>query len=190
MAPAKPRKPDTITHADHEVIMPDTQTLRQAVVPGTPGDEDPIARAEQALSQIANEFDDWMARECDRLDAARRAVTADGLTAKTLDQLYRPADDINGSAKTLGFPEAAPIANSLCRLIEHSPDIARIPLALIDQHVAAIRALVRDHKRPDFSEMARNLTHKLCLVTEEFLAHENRHRPEYLRAISSPSLAP
>jgi hypothetical protein len=32
MDPAKPRKPITVTHADHQVITPDHQTLSQAMV--------------------------------------------------------------------------------------------------------------------------------------------------------------
>jgi HPt (histidine-containing phosphotransfer) domain-containing protein len=181
---------DTVTYADHEVITPDHQTLRQAVVPAAAGDENPIARAEQALSQIAGEFGDWMSEECERLNAARHAINAEGLTTKNRDSLYRTADDIKGSAKTLGFPEAAPAAGSLCRLIEHSPDIKRISLELIGQHVDAIRAIMREHNRSDIANMASVLTKRLRFVTEEFLAQENRHRPEYLRAINSPSLVP
>jgi hypothetical protein len=38
--------------------------------------------------------------------------------------------------------------------------------------------------------IARALTSKLRQVTDEFLAAENKHRPDYLKAISSPPLAP
>ena len=47
-----------------------------------------------------------------------------------------------------------------------------------------MRAIVREHARSDNEEMARTLTHRLREVTEEFLAHENRHRPDYLEGIS------
>ncbi len=42
----------------------------------------------------------------------------------------------------------------------------------------------------DIKEIARVLTLKLRQVTDEFLAAENKHRPEYLKAILSPALAP
>jgi chemotaxis protein histidine kinase CheA len=190
MVPKKPTNLNSITYADHEVITPDHQTLHQAVVPASADDEDPIARAEQALSQIAGEFDNWISEECERLNAARHEINARGLTTKNRDTLFRAADDIKGSAKTLGFPEVTPIADSLCRLLDHSPDIKRISLELISQHVDAIRAIVREHDRPDIADMATILINRLRLVTEEFLAQENRHRPEYLEAIASPSLVP
>jgi chemotaxis protein histidine kinase CheA len=190
MVPAKPPHLKTVTHADHEVITPDHQALRKAVVPATAGDKDPIACAEQALAKIAGEFDDWMSEGCERLSAARHEIGADGLTAESRDALFRAADDIKGSAKTLGFPEAAAIADSLCRLLDHVPDMKRISIALISQHVDAIRAIVREHGRSDIAKMANVLTNQLRLVTEEFLVQENRDRPDYLRAIASPALAP
>ncbi len=190
MTPAKPPNLHSVTYADHELITPDHQTLRQAVVPAKAGDPDPIACAEQALSQIAGAFDNWMSEECTRLNAARHEINANGLTAKNRDTLFRAADDIKGSAKTLGYPEVTPVADSLCRLLDHSPDTKRIPLALISQHIDAIRAIVREHDRADVTKMATILTNQLRLVTEEFLVQENRHRPEYLQAIASPSLVP
>ena len=36
-----------------------------------------------------------------------------------------------------GYPAVGAVADSLCRLIEHTPDMTRIPLTLIEQHVDA-----------------------------------------------------
>ena len=190
MEPAKPRNPTKVTHADHEVITPDHQVLRQAMFKGQGSDEELIARAERALTQLSSEFGTWMNDECERLDAARREVKASGLTESSHSVLRRAADDIKGTAQTLGFRETMPIADSLCRLLEHTPDISRISLELIDQHVDAIRAIVREHNRADVAMIATVLCTRLRQVTEEFLAHENRHRPEYLQAIASPPLSP
>ena len=44
--------------------------------------------------------------------------------------LFRAAHDIKGEASTFGFPAVAGVAESLCRLIEHTPDMQRIPLTL------------------------------------------------------------
>ena len=81
-------------------------------------------------------------------------------------------------------------ADSLCRLIEHSPDLKKIPLTIIDQHVDAIRAIVREHARPDIAAIAGALTAKLRTVTDEFLISENQNRPEILKVIQSPPLSP
>jgi hypothetical protein len=75
-------------------------------------------------------------------------------------------------------------------LIEHTPDIAQIPLGLVDQHVDAIRAIVRENARADIEEVAWNLTRRLREVTDEFLRRENRDRPEILKIVMAPSLVP
>ena len=160
--------------------------MRQA----SPGDDDPVARAEAALAQISGEFSTWMHDECERLDAARRRVKAEGLNKQTRQELFLSAHDVKGDSGTFGFPAVAPAADSLCRLLEHTPDLSRIPLAIIDQHVDAVRAIVREYARQDIAAIANSLTSKLRQVTDEFLAMENRHRPDYLEAISSPPLAP
>ncbi len=48
---------------------------------------------------------------------------------------------------------------------------------------------VREYARADIAVVAHALTTKLRQVTEEFLAAENKHRPDYLKAISSQKLA-
>jgi hypothetical protein len=190
MPPQKPRATETVNHSDHQVITPDHAPLRQALVPATPGDPDPVAQAERALVKLSHDFASWMEDDCERLDSARRDVTAQGLNEQNRDVLFHISDDIKGNAGTLGFSQAAPVAESLCRLLEHTPDLARIPLQLIEQHVDAIRAIVREYQRPDIDIIATALSSRLRQVTEEFLVQENRHRPEYLRAIASPAVVP
>jgi hypothetical protein len=190
MTSAKPAKPDVITYGDHEVITPDTSKLRKTVHPAQANDPDPVVGAEQALASLSGEFPAWMVEECERLDAARRRVKQKGLSVETQQELFLAAHDIKGGGYTFGFPEVAPAAESLCRLIEHTPDLSRIPLTIIDQHVDAVRAIVREYGRPDIVSVATNLTAKLRMVTDEFLIAENHDRPDVLKAIKSPGLAP
>src|SRR5882724_1183374 len=173
------------TYPDHEVIVPPNR-LQKAVTVAKPTGFDPVARAEEALGNLAGEFADWMDRECTKLDEARQLVKAEGFAEETRDALFRCAHDIKGEAATFGFPAVAHPADSLCRLIEHTPDMTRIPLALVDQHVDTVRAIARESARPDVGDMANALTRKLREVTDEFLAHENRDRPDVLAEILAP----
>jgi len=152
--------------------------------------DDPVARAEAALGQLAGEFRTWMYDECERLEAAREDVVHHGLTQKTHGPLFRAAHDIKGEAAAFGYPALAGAADSLCRLLEHTPQLTRIPIALVDQHVSAVRAIFREYDRPDLSEMASTLTNRLRDVTDEFLEHENSFRPDYLESILAPPLVP
>jgi hypothetical protein len=182
-------KPEIATFGDHEVITPDTTKLRKLVRPAEPGESDPVARAEAALASISVDFTTWMQDECERLDAARRTVIKHGLSRQTRQELFLAAHDVKGDSETFGYPEVAPAADSLCRLLEHSPDIANIPLALVEQHVDAVRAIVREYKRPDLASIAATLTAELRAITDEYLTQENQHRPEVLETIRRPSLA-
>jgi chemotaxis protein histidine kinase CheA len=190
MASGKPAKPDVLTYGDHEIITPDTRKLRKTLRAAAPGEPDPIAAAEEALAQISGDFSSWMDDECERLDAARGKVRQNGLSRQTRQELFLAAHDVKGDSATFGFPEVGPAADSLCRLLDHTPDLSKIPMAIIDQHVDAIRAIVREHLREDISAIATALTGKLRAVTDEFLVKVNQHRPDVLKAIQSPTLVP
>jgi HPt (histidine-containing phosphotransfer) domain-containing protein len=179
------------TYADHEVITVENK-LRKAVSnrPYEPGEDDPVARAEKALEALSSEFGGWMDSECGRLDKARNAISTGGFTKMTKDALFHAAHDIKGEAATFGFPALAAAADSLCRLIEYTPDMTHIPLKLVVQHVDAVRAIYREYARSDAEELAAMLTKRLREVTDEFLLHQNRDRPEILEQIKGPSIVP
>jgi HPt (histidine-containing phosphotransfer) domain-containing protein len=189
MSRRKDDSPSVATFADHEVITPPHE-LRKAVGPATDATDDPVARAEAALAELSSEFGTWMESECTRLEAARQVVKREGFTEKTHEKLFHAAHDIKGEAQTFGYPAVAGVANSLCRLLEHTPEISRIPVGLVDQHVDAVRAITREYARPDLLEVAAQLTKRLREVTEEFLVKENSFRPDYLETILAPALVP
>jgi HPt (histidine-containing phosphotransfer) domain-containing protein len=189
MANSKDSTPSVATFADYEVITP-PHKLRKVVSAAADSDDDPVARAEAALAQLSSEFPGWMHAECERLEAARQEVTRDGFSEKNHAELFRAAHDIKGEAATFGFPILTGAAESLCRLLEHTPEIERIPLALVDQHVDAVRAIAREYGRPDLPDVARALTARLREVTDEFLKHENSFRPDYLDSIFAPPIVP
>jgi HPt (histidine-containing phosphotransfer) domain-containing protein len=194
MAKSRSDAPTVKTFADHEVIVPRHKLAEAVIVTGgdvTP-DLDAIARAEAALAELSAEFATWMRDECDRLDAARAVVRSSGLGGKPREDLFRAAHDIKGQAATFGYPLAAEAAESLCRLLEHTPDLKRVPLALVDQHVDGVRAIIREDVRADGNRIATALAGGLRRVTDEFLVQENKHRPGYLDGIITvaPPLAP
>jgi HPt (histidine-containing phosphotransfer) domain-containing protein len=189
MANRKDDTPSVATYADHEVITP-PHALRKAVAPGGADGDDPIARAEAALTQLSCEFSGWMQSECERLENARQDVKRLGFTEQTHSALFHAAHDIKGEAATFGYPEVAGVAESLCRLLEHTPQIARVPVELAHQHVDAVRAIIREHARADVADVAAVLTRKLRDVTDDFLRRENSFRPDYLENIFAPPLVP
>jgi chemotaxis protein histidine kinase CheA len=183
MADGQADAPQVATFKDHQVITPDTHKLRRTVRAAMPGEPDQVDAAEQALKRLSGDFQLWMNDECAKLDAARRRVKDNALSRETSEALFLAAHDIKGDGSTFGFPEVVRAADSLCRLIEYTPELANIPMTIIDQHVDAIRAIVREHEREDISKIAGALTQSLREVTDEFLLAENQHRPDVLRII-------
>jgi len=189
MAKNKADKPSVATYADHEVITP-PHKLRSLVTAATAEDDDPVARAERALEDLSSEFSSWMDSECERLEKARHQVRKHGLSGKHRDELFHAAHDIKGEAATFGYPFAGDAANSLCRLIEHTPDPKRVPIDLINQHVDAVRAIIREKARPDADQVAQRLTGRLRDVTEDFLRRENPDRLDEIESILAPPISP
>jgi len=131
-----------------------------------------------------------MDSECERLDGARREIVDSGFTDANKEALFRAAHDIKGEAATFGYPAVASAAEGLCRLIEHAPDPGRIPGALINQHVDAVRAIYREYGHSDAQKLATALTKRLREVADDFLIKENRDRADVLKQLKSPSIVP
>ncbi|MBQ8101738.1 MULTISPECIES: Hpt domain-containing protein [unclassified Afipia] len=190
MARKPPAEIKVDTFADHQVISQPNPLRKMVRYAEEKEFDDPVARAEQALASLSGEFNDWMRIECDRLSNAHAAIVRDGLNGENREELFRAAHDIKGGAATFGFPTAAAAAESLCRIIEHAPDLAQVPGELIKHHVNAIQAIYREQSKINAVGMADELSKKLRGVADEYLIHVNRDRPEHLEAIMSPSIVP
>ena len=176
--------------ADHHVIT-QPNPLRRVLLRVPESDfDDPVARAEKALAGLSSEFKNWMAIEADRLSAAHAVILRDGFNNDSCEELFRAAHDIKGDAATFGFPSAGAAAESLCRIIEHAPDLDEVPANLIAHHINAIQAIVRERTKLDTLATAGELSRSLRGIADEFLTHANRDRPEHLEAILAPSIIP
>jgi HPt (histidine-containing phosphotransfer) domain-containing protein len=190
MAKEKPATIEIKSFGDHHIITqpnPLRKVLRRVIGKDL---DDPVARAEKALAGLSGEFRNWMTIETDRLAAAHAAILRDGFTNANSEELFRAAHDIKGDAATFGFPSASAAAESLCRIIEHAPDLDEVPSDLIAHHINAIEAIVRERTKLDTVSMASELSRQLRGVADAYLAHANRDRPEHLEAILAPSIAP
>lgn len=179
------------TYSDHQVIVPPNK-LAKAVARADAGSgphDDVVARAEQALANLSTEFTAWMESECARLDQARCDAKASGFASNAIQLLFRAAHDIKGEAETFGFPLIAPVADSLCRLIEHTPEPNLIPVTLVDQHVDAVRAILREKANAN-DKTAQELASELRAAADAFLLDANKDRPDALAAILAPPTAP
>ena len=120
-------------------------TLRSKVGGGFGGiDAAAVARAEEALKALSSQFEQWLQDEIAKLDAAEAAIRNDGYTPENAETLYLRAHDLKGLGTTYQYPLVTRVAASLSRLIDDNARRMSAPWPLIEAHIAAIRAIVRD----------------------------------------------
>jgi Asp-tRNA(Asn)/Glu-tRNA(Gln) amidotransferase C subunit len=165
MPPKKEKKPETIVRKDHSVIIPPATLRERAMTLGGNSkdgfDTSALARAEEALATLATDFTAWMRDEATKLETAREAFRQAPETEDSQQVLYRAAHDIRGQGRTFGYPLAGEIADGLCDLIDGCEEMDAHVLELIDAHIDAIRAVVRDDVRDEKNAMARNVVAEL-----------------------------
>ena len=120
-----------------------------------------IAKAEAALKSLSSNFTQWLADEITKLEAARQAVRVQGATAEAMESLYLRAHDLKGLGTTYGYQLITRVASSLSRMIDGKDKRAAAPLELIDAHIDAIKAAVRDEIKSDEHPVGRVLVEEL-----------------------------
>ncbi|WP_421931144.1 Hpt domain-containing protein [Phenylobacterium sp.] len=148
------------------IQVPNTLRLK---VGGRFGAIDPsaIAKAEAALKSLSGNFSQWLNDEVTKLEGARQRVKTEGMTPETMEFLYLRAHDLKGLGTTYEFPLITRIGASLCRLIDDKDKRMQAPMALIDAHIDAIKAAVRDEIKTDDHPVGKALIQALeARVTE------------------------
>lgn len=133
-------------------------------------DADAIAKAEAALKAMSAQFGQWLKDEIVKLDQAQADIRAKGYTPETAEALYFRAHDLKGLGTTYQYPLATRIAGSLCRMMDDVDKRMQAPAAILDAHIDAIRAVVRDEIQTDEHPVGRALAETLEARVAEHLA--------------------
>lgn len=125
--------------------------------------EEALARAEQTLEALSSSLAQWLDTDVAKLQAARAAATRAAWSNQSLDSLWRVAHELKGMGSTYGYPIVTQLAASLCRLIETEAGkrAARAMPGLVDAHVDALRAAVRDRIASDAHPVGKALVQTL-----------------------------
>jgi hypothetical protein len=112
-------------------------------------DANAIAKAEQALQAMSSQFGQWLQDEIVKLDKAQADIRESGYSAKTAEALYFRAHDLKGLGTTYQYPLVTRLAGSLCKLLDDPAKRTAAPVVLLDAHIDAIKAVVRDEIQTD-----------------------------------------
>ena len=127
-----------------QVIRP-PNTLRMKVGGGFGGiDANAIAKAELALQAMSSQFGQWLQDEIVKLDKAQADIRALGYNSATAEALYFRAHDLKGLGTTYQYPLVTRLAGSLCKIMDDPAKRMAAPALLLDAHIDAIKAVVRD----------------------------------------------
>ncbi|WP_339872698.1 Hpt domain-containing protein [uncultured Brevundimonas sp.] len=144
-----------------QVIRP-PNTLRMKVGGGFGGiDANAIAKAEEALKAMSSQFGQWLQDEIVKLEQAQQGIRDGGYTPETAEALYFRAHDLKGLGSTYQYPIVTRLAGSLCKLLDDSEKRMAAPPILLDAHIDAIRAVVRDQIQTDEHPTGRILAETL-----------------------------
>lgn len=152
-----------------QVIRP-PNTLRMKVGGAFGGiDANAIAKAEEALKAMSAQFGQWLQDEIVKLDKAQSDIRAQGYNTQTAENLYFRAHDLKGLGTTYQYPLVTRLAGSLCKMMDDPAKRMAAPLMLIDAHIDAIKAVVRDQIQTDDHPTGKVLAETLeAKVAEHF----------------------
>jgi hypothetical protein len=153
-----------------QTVLPDTPLRAKVGGRATGLDPAMLARAEAALKSLSGQFAQWLEEEIVKLEAARADIQASGLDARTGDALYMRAHDLKGLGGTYEFPIITRLSGSLCKLLDDEAKRSKAPMYLVDAHINAIKAAVRDNVRDDSNPVGRALAEALEAQVRAYFA--------------------
>ena len=124
-------------------------------------DADAIAKAEAALKAMSAQFGQWLNDEIAKLEQAQADIRAKGYTPETAEALYFRAHDLKGLGATYQYPLVTRMAGSLCKMLDDPAKRMGAPMMILDAHIDAIRAVVRDGIQTDEHPVGRALANEL-----------------------------
>lgn len=151
-----------------QVIRP-PNALKAKIGGGFGIDASAIARAEEALKAMSNQFGQWLQDEIEKLDKAQADIRAKGFTPETAESLYFRAHDLKGLGATYQYPLVTRMAASLCKMLDDPAKRMTAPMVILDAHIDAIRAVVRDGIQTDDHPTGRVLAETLEAKVAEHL---------------------
>ena len=98
----------------------------------------PEERAENALEELSDKYDDWLSKDLERLNDAWQAARLGEYQDADISALQLAAHDLRGMGDTYGHPAISRLAASLSLLIKDGFRVESA--ALVNLHVEACRA--------------------------------------------------
>lgn len=152
-----------------QIIKP-PQTLQAKVEKGGPGavNLDALAKAEEVIASLADDYLDWVREDFVRLEAAyKKLKSGEGADKENLEALFQIAHDMKGQGGSFGYDLMTSIGDHLCRLLETLDKAGAREQNMIRVHIDAMRVVITKELKGDGGDEGRQLLMGLSLVGEK-----------------------
>lgn len=124
-----------------------------------------IADADRAIERLSQDYAKHLAEDMAALEKDMAAVKA-ATTAANLKALFRLVHNMRGQAATFGFPLITEVGRSLCLYLLETEHESEVNVALIEQHVNALRVIYRERIEGHGDELSRQVVEALMKAVE------------------------
>jgi chemotaxis protein histidine kinase CheA len=106
-------------------------------------DPEAMARAEEALQAMSEDYPDWVSKLIDKLyDQHRRAVENPIERKPRFDEISKIAHDMKGQGGTFGYPLMTDFAESLYGFTNHRKNIEDSHVEVVKAHIDSMRVII------------------------------------------------
>jgi hypothetical protein len=141
-----------------------------AKVGGFRVDPEAVARVQARLEALSAQYPEVAQPDLDRLAALWQRLRGGGGTEEEAEALRRIAHDFKGQGASLGYPLISDIGASLGELLRGADLSSELVKQAVDQHVAALGAVLHGRITGDGGDHGRALSANLRRLVEKCLA--------------------
>jgi len=135
-----------------------------------------LARAEAALTDMAEDYPDWVLGLVDCLAEQQKACVDEPDERRTyFKEIHRIAHDMKGQGGTFGYPLITVFADSLFGFSHVTGQMSDSQVEIIKAHIDAMRAVIKDRIKGDGGDIGKQLTEELERAIQ-------KHTPKQLDA--------
>lgn len=108
-----------------------------------------MAKAHRVMAVIAQSYSQCLRADLEALAAVQKKLQAQPNGAGNKAELFRISHDIRGQAASFGYDMASHVGTSLCQYLERQDYLGANQLKVVDAHINAIRAYLRQFLKGD-----------------------------------------
>lgn len=124
-----------------------------------------VADAEKAIEQLSGDYHKYLAEDMESLEKFMAALKANP-NQTTFKDMFRLVHNMRGQAATFGFPLITEVGRSLCLYLLETEDPDDLHMALIEQHVNALRVIYREQIGGQGDQVSRQVVDALMKAVE------------------------